>query len=391
MSDYITYLRKLSALNIYQELDAGKLYVDNMLRRAENYFSQTPKIFTTTMVPSEILIAFNVATLDSEEVAPIIASMRGDESEECIQAATKLGFSKDICNYPLITIGSFEQQLIPVPDAFVGSSYMCNDQYEMMKFLSYRHNKPLYIIDIPYWHDSSANEYVEQQIYELIIFLKDILNKPFDNDYFKQILSCSNSTYLLTEAIKFKRCQGLDIPGSEFIYYYGTQVLCGDMNNYAVIKTLDDECSQRSSPQKQMKAFWINVLPFRKKSLIRNLEKKCDLNIVYDELSTCNTGPVDITDPIKSLARKLLGGIYLNGIERRIKTIRRITKEYQINAAIGFSYSRCKMTSSGMSQIKQTLQQDGVICLEWRIHSISGDELPNKQIKYDFENLFHII
>lgn len=393
MKAYIDHIRKLSGLNKFQELEAGRLYVDSMLKRAENYFTKPKKVFTTTMVPSEILLAFDVASLDSEEVAPIIESMgsrNNTEAEKCIKAAVKLGLSEDVCPYPLTTIGAFERGLIAVPDAFIGSSYMCNDQYEMIKFLAYRYNKPYFIIDIPCWHDKSTIDYVEEQLKELVKFLSNILDKPLDYECFVKTMDCSNDTYLTTEGIKEKRCQGVNIPGSEFIYFYGTQVLSGHLDNLSLLEKLYEECSDRLDTQQRIRAFWMNVLPLRKKSVVRSLEKDYGIDIAYDELSTCNMAPVKGSDPFRSLAEKLLSGIYLNGIERRIKNIKRMIKDYKIDIAMGFSYSRCKLTSGGMSEIKHLLHNEQIPYVEWNVQSISGNEISTERIRNDVENLVHI-
>jgi benzoyl-CoA reductase/2-hydroxyglutaryl-CoA dehydratase subunit BcrC/BadD/HgdB len=397
INTYIKHLRSICGLSGYQELESIRLDTQRVLTRAEKYFLADKRIFTTTLIPSEILLNFGVASLDSEEVAPIIESIGGrkaDEHEECIAAALNLGLERDVCPYPLITIGAFERNFIPVPDAFIGSSYLCNDQYEMLKLLSYRYEKPCFILDIPYWHDinMSVARYVEEQLVELIDFLSNVLKKPFDKKEFSNIIECSNNTFQLIEKIKEIRHGNNKISGSIFIYLYGSQVLFGDKDNYKVYLKLYEECMERQCVKHgDFRALWINALPLRKKSLINTLEKRNGVDIVYDINSTCNIGPVNKNNPLSSLALKLLSGIFLDGIERRQAVIKKVIKDFRIDFAMGFSYSRCKLPSGGFLGLREVFQQEKIPFLNWQVESISGTEIPDERVLSDIENMMHIL
>lgn len=397
MNPYIEHLRKICSLNRFQELESIRLDTQRVLTRAERYFLADKRIFTTTMIPSEILLNFGVASLDSEEVAPIIESMGGrlaEEREECITAAVNLGLERDVCPYPLITIGAFERNLIPVPDAFIGSSYMCNDQYEMMKLLAYRYQRPYFIIDIPHWHDENkaAAHYVEAQLVKLIDFLGCILEKTFDNDNFLEIIDCSNNTFRLIEMIREVRRSNNEIAGSSFIYLYGSQMLFGDKDNLKTYQKLYEECLERQCVEHgDFRALWINALPLRKKSLINNLEKKFGIDIVYDVNSTCNIAPVTKNDPLGSLALKLLTGTFLNGVGRSQATIKKIIKDFRIDFALGFSYSRCKLPSGGIHGLTEVFRQEKIPFLNWMVETVSGAEILDERILSDVENILHIL
>ncbi len=394
MNPYFNHLRKILILSKYQELEASRLYTELIYKRVADYLASEKTIFTTTMVPSEILAAFEAVSIDSEEVAPIIESMGqgpNSEAEECRNAVLRLGMGKDVCPYPLVTMGAFERGLLSVPAAFIGSSYMCNDQYEMIKALAQRHKRPLFIIDIPSWHDSAAIGYVENQLYEMVDFIADILNKPFNYSKFKEAMECSHEAYSISELIKQKRRYGLDVPGTEFIYFYGIQVLAGYKDSLAVFNKLHEECAQRLCDKRRLRVFWMNVLPLRKKTVIRSMIKKYNLDFVYDELSTCNMAPVSGHNPFISLAMKLLSGLYLDGIERRKRLAEEVIRDYQIDLACGFSYSRCKLVSGGTGDIRHIFQQAEIPYLEWKVKTASGSEIPDEQIKADFDSVMQAI
>jgi benzoyl-CoA reductase/2-hydroxyglutaryl-CoA dehydratase subunit BcrC/BadD/HgdB len=398
MNIYIEHLRKVCGMSKYLELESIRLDTQRILNRAERYFLSEKRIFTTTLIPSEILINFGVASLDAEEVAPIIESMGGRsgiEREKCISESLKMGLEMDVCPYPLITIGAFERGLIPLPDAFLGSSYMCNDQYEMIKLLAYRYKKPCFIMDIPNWHDlgdMTAAHYVRAQLTDLIEFLSQILERTFDNDNFLEIISFSSNTFSLIEMIKEKRRSDIEIAGSNFIYLYGSQILFGDKGNLEMYQKLYEECVQgQSAKGEKYRALWVNVLPLRRKALIKNIEKKLGIDIVYDEISTCNVANVSREEPLKSLALKLLSGTYLNGNNRRNEIIRRVIKDFRIDFAFGFSYSRCKLASGGIYGLKEVFKQEDIPFVEWKVETVSGAEVPDERVLSDLENIMQIL
>lgn len=398
MNSYIEHLRKVCGLSKYQELESIRIDTQRILNRAENYFLAEKRIFTTTLIPAEILLTFGVASLDAEEVAPIIESMGGRlgiEREKCISESLQLGLERDVCPYPLITIGAFERGLVPIPDAFIGSSYMCNDQYEMIKLLAYKYKKPCFIIDIPHWHDLGdriATDYVKSQLTDLIDFLSQVLKRTFYKEHFLEIIECSSNTFRLIELIREERRNNIKISGSNFIYLYGSQVLFGDKGNLEMYQKLHEECRRgQYAKAGKYRALWVNVLPLRKKALIKNLEKELGFDIVYDEISTCNLADVTRENPLQSLALKLLSGIYLNGSGRRSQSIKRIIKDFRIDFAFGFSYSRCKLASGGIYGLREVFLQADIPFVEWKVETVSGAEIADERILSDMENIMQIL
>ena len=396
MNAYYNHVKRICGLSRFQELDAWAQDSKRVFSRVDNYFHADLRVFTTTMIPSELLLSFDIASLDSEEVAPIIESMgsASSEREKCIEAATAIGLGLDVCPYPLITVGAFKRGLLPIPDAFIGSSYMCNDQYEMIKLLAYRYKKPNFIFDIPYWHDicnMETREYVITQMKRFISFLESITNRRFNYDHFVEVMDCSSKTYQILEMIKAERKGGIDVSGSDFPYLYGSQVMFGDSENQKMYETLLEELvSKRGSDRGRLRALWINIIPLRKKRIIKAIEKEFNIDIVYDEISSCNASDMISGPHLPSLATKYLSGTYLNGIGRRKERLSRIVKEYHIDIAFGFSYARCKSTSASVSNLWGVLEANGIPYQEWTVESISGSEISDERIRTDIQNLVQI-
>ena len=394
MSTYYDHTKRISGLSGYQELDAWRQDSKRVYLRVDHYFRAEVRIFTTTMIPSELLLSFKCASLDSEEVAPIIESMGISEREKCLEAAAYIGLESDVCPYPLISIGAFERGLLPIPDAFIGSSYMCNDQYEMIKLLANRYKKPHFVLDIPFWHNDCYHEtqrYVITQLKNFVKFMEKVTNIQFNIDHFVEVMDCSNKTYQALERIKTERKSSVNVSGSDFPYLYGSQVMFGDRQNQKMYETLLDELvSRRIDNRGRLRALWINVIPLRKKRLIKEIEKDFGIDIVYDELSSCNS-PNSLMEPsLIALADKYLSGTYLNGVGRRKEQLSRIIEEYNIDIAFGFSYTKCKMTSGNVGQLWEVFQEKGIPYQEWIIESISGSEVSNERIKTDVQNLVQI-
>ncbi|MDR1066367.1 MAG: 2-hydroxyacyl-CoA dehydratase family protein [Clostridiales bacterium] len=394
MNVYYNHVKRISGLSGYQELDAWRQDSRRVFSRVDHYFGADLRVFTTTLIPSEILLSFEIASLDSEEVAPIIESMGMSERDKCLEASSNIGLGLDVCPYPLITIGAFERGLLPAPDAFIGSSYMCNDQFEMIKLLANRHQKPRFIFDIPFWHDACSHEtqrYVVSQMKNFISFLENITGKRFDFDHFVEVTNRSSNTYQTLDRIKAERKGNLNVSGSDFPYLYGSQVLFGDRQNQKMYETLLEELvSRRVNDRGKLRALWINVIPLRKKRLIKEIEKEFGIDIVYDEISSCNASDLQTDASLLSFANKYLSGTYLNGVKRRKKRLSKIIKEYHIDIAFGFSYAKCKSTSGSVGELREVFDAEGIPYQEWVVESISGSEISDDRIRTDIRNLVQI-
>jgi len=143
-------------------------------------------------------------------------------------------------------------------------------------------------------------------------------------------------------------------------------LLQGTKEGVEVAKTYRDEFKHRvdngiyNLPEEKHRLLWIqNRIQF-KTDLIEVLEKEYGANVVIEEFNHIWWKPMDENDPLRSLAQRTITQPIIGPVERRLKVISQLAKDYKINGAINPAHLGCRQTAGARVLFKDTLQKVGV-------------------------------
>ena len=137
--------------------------------------------------------------------------------------------------------------------------------------------------------------------------------------------------------------------------------------------------------------FWIHLLPFYQETLkgYFNLSRDyqiqaCDMNLDYNR-------PLNPARPLESLAKKMLGNIFVGPIERRIAAEKALITKTGADGVIEFCHWGCKQMAGGAGLMKEAFKAEGIPTLV-----IDGDGIDRRnshdgQIKTRLEAFFEML
>jgi benzoyl-CoA reductase/2-hydroxyglutaryl-CoA dehydratase subunit BcrC/BadD/HgdB len=105
---------------------------------------------------------------------------------------------------------------------------------------------------------------------------------------------------------------------------------------------------------------WLHLRPFFSNDLIRHLENELDAVIIAEEINSIYWEELDIKNPWESIAKKLINNYWVGGIEKRLRNIRKLIEEFQVDGVIHFSHWGCRQSNGGVRLIKDTVMEYGI-------------------------------
>ncbi|HHU63810.1 MAG TPA: 2-hydroxyacyl-CoA dehydratase [Clostridiales bacterium] len=340
--------------------------------------------------PAEILHAMDIYPLFIEAFASFLCGFECED--EYIDRAERAGIAETLCSYHKAFLGAGITGLLPKPKFAVTTSMICDANIGTFRHLTDMYDIPCYVIDIPNYYSPDAEEYVVDQLKEMVCIIEDIMGRKLDEARLKKVLMTENQTRTFLkkymDSLEYKY-----FPTTltmEMFMLFASHTFMGRQETYRFYQMLYREID--SYPQKQVKRiFWIHLLPYYQTTLKKyfNLNDKyqilgCDLN--FDFLDN-----MDYNNPYKALAEKMIKNQYNGEYQRRIEGITKIIKKLKPDGVINFCHWGCKQSSGGVILLRKAIKDMGIPFL-----SLDGDGIDKRnshdgQIKTRLEAFLEIL
>ncbi len=284
-----------------------------------------------------------------------------------LEIAEDKGYSTDSCTYHRAIIGAAMDGLIPEPSVLIGASVPCNGGVKALKRLGEIFNKQVFILNIPIEVTEDSVEYLIEQYKQMIEYIENETGRKIDYNKLKQTIRYNNEARKYVLEIE-DYCKNVPSPANSndlknFIMFI---LLQGTEEGVEVAKTYRDEFKHRidngiySLEEERHRLLWIqNRIQF-KTDLIEVLEKEYGANVVIEEFNHIWWKPMDENDPLRSLAQRTITQPIIGPVERRLKVIAQLAKDYKIDGAINPAHLGCRQTAGARVLFKDTLQKVGV-------------------------------
>lgn len=143
----------LPDMDIVEEMQMGIVtrFADVKMQKAQG----RPAVYCSVLMPKEILLAMDVATVYSDMLGAY-ASIMGMSEKYC-QLAEEEGLSRDVCAVHRCTLGvancdqrdDFFEMAFAEPDLVIGSNYPCMSESKSFLQVVDRYKVPYYFLDAP--------------------------------------------------------------------------------------------------------------------------------------------------------------------------------------------------------------------------------------------------
>ena len=366
LKKYFTQLESGLKNKLESKITPRRRFVYEIARIGSRIFNANWSIgWTTVFVPFEILNSMSVSGMFIEFFGAMLAGT--GMSRKYLDLSESKGFSTDSCSYHRTIIGAAMDGLLPKPDVLIGASIPCNGGVKALKRIGEIFNKDVFILNIPIELTPDSVDYLTEQFEQMIEYVENETGRKLDYDKLKKSIRYNNQAreYLIE---KYDLCKNVPSPANSndlknFMMYF---LLQGTKESVDVAKLYRDEFKFRVDnkvpglAEEKYRLMWIqNRIQF-KTDLLNILEEKYGANIVIDEFNHIWWEPMNETEPLRSLAKRIINHPIVGPVERRLEVITQLAQEYKIDGAINPAHLGCRQSAGARVLFKDALQKIGI-------------------------------
>ncbi|MFW9823268.1 MAG: 2-hydroxyacyl-CoA dehydratase subunit D [Candidatus Thorarchaeota archaeon] len=386
LKQYFFQLESALKMKIDSQLTARRKFIYEIARIGSRIYDDNWAIgWTTVFVPYEILNSMNVSGMFVEFFGAMLSG--AGMSRKYFELAESKGYSTDSCSYHRTIIGAAMDGLLPEPDVLIGASIPCNGGVKALKRIGEIFNKEVFILNIPIEVTSKSIDYLAEQYEQMIDYIEENTGRKLNYQKLKQAIAYNNqSREYLIEVNEL--CKNIPSPSTSkdlknFIMFI---LLSGSKEGVEVAKLYRDEFQYRIEnklfglPKEKYRLLWIqNRIQF-KTDLLDILEENYGGNLVIDELNHIWWDPLDDSDPLRSFAYRMITHPLVGPVERRLKVLVHLAKEYKVHGAINPAHWGCRQSSGARALFKEVLQKIGVPLIHLDVDCVDERNYSHGQI-----------
>lgn len=277
--------------------------------------------------------------------------------------------------------------LLPEPDVLIGASIPCNGGVKALKRIGEIFNKEVFILNIPIEVTSKSVDYLAEEYNQMIDYIEENTGRKLDYQKLKKAIEYNNQArdYLIEVN---NLCKNVPSPSNSndlknFIMFV---LLLGTKEGIEVAKLYRDEFQGRINnnliglSKEKYRLLWIqNRIQF-KTDLLDILEEKYGANVVIDELNHIWWDPLDESDPLRSIAYRMITHPLVGPVERRLKVLTQLAKEFKVNGAINPAHWGCRQSAGARALFKEALQKVNVPLIHLDVDCVDERNYSHGQI-----------
>ncbi len=341
------------------------------LTRKEFFSSgKEPLVWRNLFFPTEILNAMGVRILTLETYAALFARNQ-KKIKSYFDIAAYKGFSSETCSFLRVLQGID----LPKPAFAVSTNEPCQQGERIFYDLarSYGLKDNFYSLHTPINIDKRAVESIASGLEESVWQMEKSLGKKLDINLL--IEACENSNIARETALKCTELRMTSPPlirGADAVYFsFIFSQLWGKKEMVSLMKQFHSELvekkellekKEKMSVDDTHRLLWLHLPPFYNTKLLDFIEITCGAPIVFEEVNFIGWDPLEVTDPYRSLAKKLLTVGFLDP-QLRVKHIGKHSVTAKFNGCILYNhgFGRCSMADSCfVKHLKEELNDNHV-------------------------------
>jgi len=362
--------------NPYHKIESTAAY--RRLMAAYYFMAKKPSWFgkkvawVTSGGPVEPLYAMGVLPFYPENYGAMCGASR--MSVPLCEAAEYKGYSRDLCSYALIDIGSSLTSKgplgkLPKPDFLVCGNNICGTVMKWYELQSRAFRVPVFFLDTPFVHDEiqcHTLKYVQGQMKDYVTFLERQLKRPFSEEKLRKVSFRSfEAIQLWKEILALSKNRPAPIASFDaFIHMAPIVTLRGTRWAVWYYRKLKQEIEERvkrgvgAFAREEIRLIWDNIPVWYDIRILSKILSSQGAVLVADTYTSAwALDHLDLTDPLNRLA-KAYATIHLNlGLEHKIKKMTNLVEQYGAHGFIMHSNRSCKSYSLGQADLKREVSR----------------------------------
>ena len=364
-------------LNIYLKVTGkgiGKESIESfhiLSKSVVELFHRTYKygsIWTTLFVPSEIIFAMKLYPF-SLEIAAALCSKFGQGSHSLAEADLA-AIPTDVCSFHRTALGNAYMGVYPRPLFLAGTSTICDSNIKTIKICESITGKQSMIVDVPYEMNDNSIKFLANQLISLTKCLEEVTGKKMEKHALAEAIDLSNQAREKMIELNHVRQDPLSpLAGHDALgFMVPSHYLAGSQYSVDFYTAMVDELSGviatrrkngEVADEKEIRLLWLELKPYFKADVFDKIEKAGKTKIVFEEINHVYWDKLDPDKPYESLARKLISNHNNGPLDNRLKVIKTLAKDYNVDGIIAFSTWGCRRNNAAIPTIKTELAKEG--------------------------------
>jgi benzoyl-CoA reductase/2-hydroxyglutaryl-CoA dehydratase subunit BcrC/BadD/HgdB len=334
------------------------------------YNGKQPIGFGSLFLPYEFFHGIGSTPFLPEVMAGFTASL--GLAEQTLKKAASSWYSQDLCTFHRSASGAVEMDIFPRPSFIISTNLACDAAQKSFYHYSkiYGIEDQYYLIDVPYDNNPKAASYLSGQLRETAENITKNTGIDLDMSMITETIKLSNEFRKWALKVNALRRKLLDYPpyfnGLNFILpFYGLagtkEAIILYKQTHTELKDLLRSQQKHSTGRKSYpkRILWMHLKPYYSNDIFEIIEQS-DCRVAFEEINNVYWPELDPDKPFESMARKILSNPLSGKINNRIKALKQMVSDYDIDGAVLFSHWGCRQSNAGARIIKDSLGKIGI-------------------------------
>ncbi len=385
------FSKEVDALNFLRKACCGHFY--------EAYAHEHRVVWVSLFVPSEILFALDLIPFSLEVSAALFAGV-GQSSKGLAEADAK-DIPTDVCSFHRSGLGFAHKGYLPRPLILASTSTLCDSNLKMAKISETITGKETFTLDVPYDLTKESIKYLARQLREFVKKLEAVSGRKMDPLKLKEVYERANRTReKMLEVNELRKSPFSPLLGARALgFMLPSHMLHGSSLAEEFYSRLAAELREKilaqekigTQPEEKIRLLWLELKPYFKNEIPAAIETNSGVKIVFEETNYVYWEPLDPHRPYESLAIKLISNHNNGPLERRLKVLKALVKEYDTAGVVIFSHWGCRRNNVAVPTIKRVLNQQGIPVLNLDGDCVDDQNLSSGQLKTRFEGFLEML
>jgi benzoyl-CoA reductase/2-hydroxyglutaryl-CoA dehydratase subunit BcrC/BadD/HgdB len=363
------------------------LWLDFIASSMKRGFSRDkPVVWSNVFTPCELLHGLDLIPIYPETLAALASSL--NVSRNAISAAETGLYSSDICSFYRCCMGLVMKGYLPKPDLVISNSQLCEGSVKFFHNVSRLYRCDHYLLDVPYYSDKGAKNYLIGQLEEVAgrVAAKQGKNISFENLFNALELSNKAREYM-DKVDELRRASPCPLSGNDAIGYVLNMKFSalGTESGVNFFNTLYEELKEKVDNgvvrDERFRMLWLHhVRPYYPSGIIDYLQEN-GAAVCSDEANHIHWEPFDPQKPFEGLASKMISNPSSGPLSRRSGLALKLVEKYSVDGVIHFSHWGCRQSCGGAHIIRETMLEKGIPMLILNGDGANRDDYAEGQTK----------
>jgi benzoyl-CoA reductase/2-hydroxyglutaryl-CoA dehydratase subunit BcrC/BadD/HgdB len=326
----------------------------------------------TVWFPVELLYAMNIVPMHVEITAWMTALFSGHYSDLLSKAAGEQ-IASETCSPYRILIGAFAGDTIPRPNVVLSSNLICDNNAKIGELICRLTGTAGFFVDYPFQYSDRENDYLKQELKEMIVFLEHQSGQKMDWVRLEQSIARANRGLELFRQIDMlRRSVPSPFPSADFLKLFTVDcLLAGEPQSVEYLEAVCSELEDKArfgrgvSYPERLRILSIGIPPVLLQGMVDATYREHGAVSVVDPYScTWEDGVLDARDPLTNVIRKLEltpSHVFYGPFTAQLTDkLVRAAASHHVDGAVFYAHIGCRQSAAMIRIIKDTLNSVGV-------------------------------